>query len=101
MQAVTDKELFKSLDSLVTNGKIKSHGVALGPAIGWKEEGLHAISEHNITSLQTVFNILEQDPGNALSIAKASLVNPKMVANPLEISRAPGTPKKNFEYLGS
>ena len=66
MQAVTDKELFKSLDSLVTNGKIKSHGVALGPAIGWKEEGLHAISEHNITSLQTVFNILEQDPGNAL-----------------------------------
>jgi aryl-alcohol dehydrogenase-like predicted oxidoreductase len=66
MQAVTDKELFKSLETLVTSGKIKSHGVALGPAIGWKEEGLHAISEHNITSLQTVFNILEQDPGNAL-----------------------------------
>jgi aryl-alcohol dehydrogenase-like predicted oxidoreductase len=66
MQAVTDKELFKSLDSLVTDGKIKSHGVALGPAIGWKEEGLHAINEHNITSIQTVFNILEQDPGNAL-----------------------------------
>jgi aryl-alcohol dehydrogenase-like predicted oxidoreductase len=66
MQAVTDKELFKSLDSLVTDGKIKSHGVALGPAIGWKEEGLRAISDHNITSLQTVFNILEQDPGNAL-----------------------------------
>jgi aryl-alcohol dehydrogenase-like predicted oxidoreductase len=66
MQAVTDNELFKSLDSLVTDGKIKSHGVALGPAIGWKDEGLHAIREHNITSLQTVFNILEQDPGNAL-----------------------------------
>jgi aryl-alcohol dehydrogenase-like predicted oxidoreductase len=66
MQAVTDKELFKSLEALVTNGKIRSHGVALGPAIGWKEEGLHAISEHNITCLQTVFNILEQDPGNAL-----------------------------------
>ena len=66
MQAVTDKELFKALDSLVTNGKIKSHGVALGPAIGWKDEGLHAIREHNITCLQTVFNILEQDPGNAL-----------------------------------
>lgn len=66
MQAVTDKELFEALDSLVTNGKIKSHGVALGPAIGWKDEGLHAIREHNITCLQTVFNILEQDPGNAL-----------------------------------
>lgn len=66
MHAVTDKELFKALDSLVTNGNIKSHGVALGPAIGWKDEGLHAIAEHNITCLQTVFNILEQDPGNAL-----------------------------------
>jgi aryl-alcohol dehydrogenase-like predicted oxidoreductase len=66
MQAVTDKELFKSLETLVTSGKIKSHGVALGPAIGWKEEGLHAIGEHNITCLQTVFNILEQDPGNTL-----------------------------------
>ena len=66
MQAVTNKELFEALDSLVTNGKIKSHGVALGPAIGWKDEGLHAIREHNITCLQTVFNILEQDPGNAL-----------------------------------
>jgi aryl-alcohol dehydrogenase-like predicted oxidoreductase len=66
MQAVYNRELFEALDSLVTNGKIKSHGVALGPAIGWKEEGLHAISEHNITCLQTVFNILEQDPGNAL-----------------------------------
>jgi aryl-alcohol dehydrogenase-like predicted oxidoreductase len=66
MQAVNNRELFEALELLVTNGKIKSHGVALGPAIGWKEEGLRAISEHNITSLQTVFNILEQDPGNAL-----------------------------------
>jgi aryl-alcohol dehydrogenase-like predicted oxidoreductase len=66
MQAVTDKKLFNALDTLVTNGKIKSHGIALGPAIGWKEEGLHAISEHDITCLQTVFNILEQDPGNDL-----------------------------------
>ena len=66
MQAIADKELFSALDALVTIGKIKSHGVALGPAIGWKEEGLHAISEHNITCLQTVYNILEQDPGNEL-----------------------------------
>jgi aryl-alcohol dehydrogenase-like predicted oxidoreductase len=66
MQAVNNRELFEALESLVTNGKIKSHGVALGPAIGWKEEGLRAISEQNITCLQTVFNILEQDPGNAL-----------------------------------
>jgi aryl-alcohol dehydrogenase-like predicted oxidoreductase len=66
MQAVTNRELFAVLDGLVTNGKIRSHGVALGPAIGWRDEGLHAIKEHNITCLQTVYNILEQDPGNDL-----------------------------------
>jgi len=66
MEVITNKELFKELDTLVTKGKIRSHGVALGPAIGWKEEGLYAIRDHNITCLQTVYNILEQDPGNAL-----------------------------------
>jgi aryl-alcohol dehydrogenase-like predicted oxidoreductase len=66
MQVITNKELFNALDTLVTNGKIRAHGVALGPAIGWKEEGLHAIREHNITCMQTVYNILEQDPGNDL-----------------------------------
>lgn len=66
MQAVSNSELFDALDNLVTSGKIRSHGVALGPAIGWKEEGLHAIKEHNITCLQSVYNILEQDPGNDL-----------------------------------
>lgn len=66
MQVITNINLFNALNTLVTKGKIKSHGVALGPAIGWKDEGLHAIREHNITCLQTVYNILEQDPGNAL-----------------------------------
>ena len=36
---------------------------ALGPAIGWKDEGLEAIKSRNINCLQTVYNILEQDPG--------------------------------------
>jgi aryl-alcohol dehydrogenase-like predicted oxidoreductase len=37
--------------------------VALGPAIGWKDEGILAMTSRNITCLQTVYNILEQDPG--------------------------------------
>ena len=49
--------------NLVNSGKIKSHGVALGPAIGWEKEGIHAIENRNIVCLQTVYNILEQDPG--------------------------------------
>jgi aryl-alcohol dehydrogenase-like predicted oxidoreductase len=62
MDAIKNDLLFDELDNLVKSGKIKSHGVALGPAIGWKDEGLYAIENRNIVSLQTVYNILEQDP---------------------------------------
>jgi aryl-alcohol dehydrogenase-like predicted oxidoreductase len=63
MDAIKNDALFDRLDGLVKSGKIKSHGVALGPAIGWKDEGTFAIENRNIVSLQTVYNILEQDPG--------------------------------------
>ncbi|MGN6346450.1 MAG: aldo/keto reductase [Candidatus Nitrosocosmicus sp.] len=69
MDAITNDKLFASLDNLVQKGKIKSHGVALGPAIGWKDEGLLAIEKRNITCLQTVYNILEQDPGRTFLIS--------------------------------
>jgi aryl-alcohol dehydrogenase-like predicted oxidoreductase len=65
MNAIKNDELFRSLDACIKNGKIRSHGVALGPAIGWKGEGIFAMENRNITCLQTVYNILEQDPGNA------------------------------------
>ena len=62
MDAIKNDALFAALDQLVKKGTIKSHGAALGPAIGWKDEGLEAIRNRNITCLQTVYNILEQDP---------------------------------------
>jgi aryl-alcohol dehydrogenase-like predicted oxidoreductase len=62
MDAIRSDKLFAALDDLAKKGTIKSHGVALGPAIGWKDEGLEAIEKRNITCLQTVYNILEQDP---------------------------------------
>lgn len=65
MDAIKNNNLFYTLDSLVNKGIIKSHGIALGPAIGWEEEGLYAIKNRNITCIQTVYNILEQDPGRA------------------------------------
>jgi aryl-alcohol dehydrogenase-like predicted oxidoreductase len=65
MSAIQNDSIFQSLDSLISDGKIRSYGVALGPAIGWMEEGLLATRTRNITCLQTVYNILEQDPGRA------------------------------------
>jgi aryl-alcohol dehydrogenase-like predicted oxidoreductase len=66
MNAIRNDKLFASLDYMVKRGTISSHGVALGPAIGWKEEGLEAIEKRSITCLQTVYNILEQAPGRDL-----------------------------------
>lgn len=56
-------ELFDTLDALTREGKIRYWGVALGPAIGWREEGHKAFLEHDAAVVQTVFNLYEQDPG--------------------------------------
>ena len=63
IEPVLDDALWETLDALVTEGKVRALGVALGPAIGWVEEGVESIRRRNICSLQTVFNILEQEPG--------------------------------------
>jgi aryl-alcohol dehydrogenase-like predicted oxidoreductase len=63
IEPVLDDDLWAELVSLRDSGKILELGVALGPAIGWVEEGLHALRNRPIASLQTVFNILEQEPG--------------------------------------
>jgi aryl-alcohol dehydrogenase-like predicted oxidoreductase len=69
--AIDSDECFATLDQLRTEGKIAQYGVALGPAIGWREEGLRAISARQIASVQTVYNLLEQDPGREFMAAAA------------------------------
>ncbi len=63
IEPVLDDDLWAELERLRDSGKILELGVALGPAIGWVEEGLRSVRERPIASLQTVFNILEQEPG--------------------------------------
>jgi aryl-alcohol dehydrogenase-like predicted oxidoreductase len=63
IEPILDDALWDELERLKTAGKVRELGVALGPAIGWVEEGLQAVRERPIVSLQTVFNILEQEPG--------------------------------------
>jgi aryl-alcohol dehydrogenase-like predicted oxidoreductase len=69
--AVDADDCFEALEDLQTEGKIRHYGVALGPAIGWREEGLAAIERRRIASVQTVYNMLEQDPGRHLMAAAA------------------------------
>jgi aryl-alcohol dehydrogenase-like predicted oxidoreductase len=56
-------DLFAELEKLKDEGKIKVWGVSLGPAIGWREEGVKAMLDHNAKAVQTVFNLFEQNPG--------------------------------------
>ena len=40
----------RSWSACKDEGKLRHYGVALGPAIGWRDEGLRALAEHDITS---------------------------------------------------
>ncbi|MGZ8764540.1 MAG: aldo/keto reductase [Acidimicrobiia bacterium] len=63
IEPILDDDLWATLLDLREAGKVRELGVALGPAIGWVEEGIQAIRTRPIATLQTVFNILEQEPG--------------------------------------
>lgn len=62
MDAIQNDSVFRLLNDLISEGKIRHYGAALGPAIGWKDEGVLAMKKRNVTAIQTVYNILEQDP---------------------------------------
>ncbi|MGQ0795032.1 MAG: aldo/keto reductase [Nitrosopumilaceae archaeon] len=66
MHHIKDDTIFQTLDKKIENGQIKTYQVALGPAIGWTHEGLEAMNRKNVSAVQTVYNILEQTPGNEL-----------------------------------
>jgi aryl-alcohol dehydrogenase-like predicted oxidoreductase len=69
MDAIRDDELFAVLDEARDAGKIRGYGVALGPAIGWRDEGLWAFERRPLASGQIIHNVLEQDPGRELIAA--------------------------------
>jgi len=64
MAQIEDDALWSLLESLKREGKIRMYGVALGPAIGWRYEGVDAVRRRNVASLQIIWNILEQYPGD-------------------------------------
>ena len=66
MDHIHDDAIFQTLDNLISEQKIRTYQVALGPAIGWTKEGVEAMDRKNVSAVQTVYNILEQTPGNEL-----------------------------------
>jgi aryl-alcohol dehydrogenase-like predicted oxidoreductase len=66
MDAVEDDALFELMEEFEKEGKVRAYGIALGPKIGWFEEGVKALRERKLDGLQMIYNLLEQDPGRDL-----------------------------------
>lgn len=66
MEQVYDDGVWRALEKLQASGKIRHYGIALGPAVGWLYEGVNCIREREMTSVQHIYNMLEQHPGRAL-----------------------------------
>lgn len=66
MAHLQDDAVWTWVERIQREGKIRSAGVALGPAIGWEEEGHYAMRHLPIQSVQMIYNALELEPGRAL-----------------------------------
>ena len=71
IEPIRSDVLWEELEKFRAEGKVRELGVALGPAIGWVDEGLEALRHRDIVSLQTVFNVLEQEPGRTFGAEPA------------------------------
>jgi len=64
-----EDEHWETLESLKKEGKILSYGPSLGPAIGWRDEGIYANAVRHAPVTQMIYNVLEQDPGREFILA--------------------------------
>ncbi|HEX3465247.1 MAG TPA: aldo/keto reductase [Candidatus Elarobacter sp.] len=65
MEQVKDGTLTELLNGFRDEGKIRTWGIALGPAIGWLWEGIEA-ARINAPMVQMIWNMLEQFPGDEM-----------------------------------
>jgi aryl-alcohol dehydrogenase-like predicted oxidoreductase len=66
MEHIRDDAVWHLMEELVREGKVRTYGIALGPAIGWRDEGLEALANRRFGAVQIIHNMLEQDPGREL-----------------------------------
>ena len=62
-------EHWETLEQLKSEGKISSYGPSLGPAIGWRDEGIYSAAVRKAPVTQMIYNVLEQDPGREFILA--------------------------------
>jgi aryl-alcohol dehydrogenase-like predicted oxidoreductase len=65
LPAIQRDDLFETLEALKSEGKVRNYGAAIGPDIGWEEEGMACMRERRVPSMQIIYSILEPDPARA------------------------------------
>jgi aryl-alcohol dehydrogenase-like predicted oxidoreductase len=68
MEQVEDGALQALLEEFRAEGKIRTWGIALGPAIGWLWEGIEG-ARRKVPMVQMIWNMLEPYPGNEMVAA--------------------------------
>jgi len=66
MEQAGDTALWELMEKLMQEGKIRSYGAAVGPAIGWLYEGIDSVQQHRPHVLQHIYNLLEPHPGRQI-----------------------------------
>ena len=78
MAQVDDDALWELMEQLRAEGKIRSWGAALGPAIGWLYEGVDCVQRRRPHILQHIYNALEPHPGRQImDEGEQGAVNPR------------------------
>ena len=65
LDVIQREDTLGALEDLKAEGKIRHYAVAVGPDIGWREEGLYTINERGIPA-QLIYSILEQGPADVM-----------------------------------
>ncbi|BCU67223.1 aldo/keto reductase [Sulfolobales archaeon HS-7] len=65
MDDITNGDIYEFMKSTVEDGYAESIGVALGPTIGWLEEGIES-SKRGYLALEHIYNVIERKPGEDL-----------------------------------
>jgi aryl-alcohol dehydrogenase-like predicted oxidoreductase len=66
MEHLRRDDVWSFLERARRDGTVRSVGVALGPAIGWRDEGLYALEELHAEVVHMIYNALELEPGREL-----------------------------------
>ena len=66
MPQVEDDALWDLMEKLVQEGKIRAHGAAIGPAVGWLYEGVDCVQRQRPQVFQHIYNMLEPHPGRQI-----------------------------------